>query len=396
MPNTRRSTRRRPTRCVPALLSRLLRLSAPLVLLALLPVAVPGLLAESAEQAQGPPPQQLPQPAAANAPCSVEGMVAAGQARLPGVIVSVTPAAGGAALTTSTGLDGRYHVPIPGPGRYRRQGRTRGVRDRHEGGVGGGALPGAPRHRDDAGLARSGADTGRTASGSRRPGVRQAGRRCACSAPGRRGAGAGSRCAWRRLAASGFRSVPASRRDRRGAGNQQGQTTDLTVTTEDTRALAEGLNLPPGFTPETMTDTVTAFGRTGQTNEMLLFGPGGMGMFGGREGMPGMPGLPGSVSDEGAAGGVTGFSAARPGRAAGLAAAPGGAAATRADLAAAGAGWAAPAEAGVAARVAEADAAAPPRSATGWRWRIGCGRIGLAEVRPIRSADLLWTRRPIR
>ena len=42
-----------------------------------------------------------------------------------------------------------------------------------------------------------------------------------------------------------------------------------------------------------MTDTVTAFGRTGQTNEMLLFGPGGMGMFGGREGMPGMPGLPG-------------------------------------------------------------------------------------------------------
>ena len=45
-------------------------------------------------------------------------MVAAGQARLPGVIVSVTPAAGGAALTTSTGLDGRYHVTIPGPGRY--------------------------------------------------------------------------------------------------------------------------------------------------------------------------------------------------------------------------------------------------------------------------------------
>jgi hypothetical protein len=46
---------------------------------------------------------------------------------------------------------------------------------------------------------------------------------------------------------------------------------------------------------------------------MLLFGPGGMGMFGGREGMPGMPGLPGSVSEEGAAGGVTGFSAAPAG-----------------------------------------------------------------------------------
>ncbi len=59
-----------------------------------------------------------------------------------------------------------------------------------------------------------------------------------------------------------------------------------------------------------MSDTVTAFGRTGQTNEMLLFGPGGMGMFGGREGMPGVAGLPGSVNEEGAAGGVTGFSAA--------------------------------------------------------------------------------------
>ena len=118
MPNTRRSTPRRPTPCVPAKLMRLLRLSAPLVLLALLPIAVPGLLAESADQAQAQPPQQPPQQADANAPCSIAGMVAAGQARLPGVIVSVTPAGGGAALTTSTGLDGRYHVTLPGPGRY--------------------------------------------------------------------------------------------------------------------------------------------------------------------------------------------------------------------------------------------------------------------------------------
>jgi hypothetical protein len=118
MPNTRRSRPRRPTPCVPAMLMTVLRLLAPLVLLALLPIVVPGLLAKSADQTQAQPPQQPPAQAGANAPCSVAGMVAAGQARLPGVIVSVTPAAGGAVLTTSTGLDGRYHLTIPGPGRY--------------------------------------------------------------------------------------------------------------------------------------------------------------------------------------------------------------------------------------------------------------------------------------
>ena len=158
MPNTRRSTPRRPTPCVPSMLTRLLRLSAPLVLLALLPIAVPGLLAESAGQTQAPPPQQPPQQAgAANAPCSVAGMVAAGQARLPGVVVSVTPDGG---RRGAHDVDGTRR-PIPRDasraGPLRRQGRALGVCDRHEGSCGGSAVPGAARHRDDAGLARAGA-----------------------------------------------------------------------------------------------------------------------------------------------------------------------------------------------------------------------------------------------
>ena len=316
MPNTRRSTPRRPKPCVPAILMSLLRLSAPLALLALVPIAVPGLLAESADQAQGQPPPQPPQQAAANAPCSVTGMVAAGQARLPGVIVSVTPAAGGAALMTSTGLDGRYHLTLPASGRYVVKAElsafatvTKAVAAEAPCQASldivmtlasrvpvstPAATPAVPPVAGAGQAPAKPAAGAPTAPAAAAPGTTAAGAR-----------GAGSQ----RQAAGQFQRVGAT-----GSGNQAGQTTELTVTTEETQALAERLNLPPGFTPETMTDTVTAFGRTGQTNEMLLFGPGGMGMFGGREGMPGMPGLPGSVSDQGAAGGVTGFSAAPAGQ----------------------------------------------------------------------------------
>ncbi len=292
------------------MLMSLLRLSAPLVLLALVPIAMPGLLAESPEQAQGQPPQPPPQ-AGANAPCSVAGMVAAGQARLPGVIVSVTPAAGGAALTTSTGLDGRYHVAIPGPGRFVVKAELAAFATVTKD-VSAEApcqarldivMTLASRVPASAPVAPSAPSA---AAAGQAPVKPAAGAPAAPAAAAAQPQAAGARGAGSQRPASGqFQRVGAT-----GASNQQGQTTELTVTTEDTRALAEGLNLPPGFTPETMSDTVTAFGRTGQTNDMLLFGPGGMGMFGGREGMPGMPGLPGSVSEEGAAGGVTGFSAA--------------------------------------------------------------------------------------
>ena len=64
-----------------------------------------GMLAGSARQSQSPP-------------CAIRGAVTTGQVRLPGVGLSVTPTAGGPALSTSTAQDGAYAIAIPGPGVY--------------------------------------------------------------------------------------------------------------------------------------------------------------------------------------------------------------------------------------------------------------------------------------
>ena len=80
---------------------------APAVAVAAL-LALPlsaGMLADAARQGQTPP-------------CVIRGSATTGQARLPGVGLTVTPKAGGAAISTSTGQDGTYSVAIPGPGTY--------------------------------------------------------------------------------------------------------------------------------------------------------------------------------------------------------------------------------------------------------------------------------------
>ena len=64
-----------------------------------------GMLAGSARQSQSPP-------------CAIRGTVTTGQVRLPGVGLSVTPEAGGPALSTSTAQDGAYAIAIPGRGVY--------------------------------------------------------------------------------------------------------------------------------------------------------------------------------------------------------------------------------------------------------------------------------------
>jgi hypothetical protein len=320
MANTRKRTTRRADTRTPSPVGLVPRVLAPLVLLALLPIAVPGLLADSTHQA--------PQQTVANAPCGITGMVSAGQSRLPGVFVTATPKSGGMAISTSTGLDGKYALALPGPGVYDLKAELAGfaavskevpaespcqakadvvmtLASRVPP-----PAPAAPATRA-AGAAPAQAPT---ASGAQAAG--------AMGAP----ATAGQRAGAARQAPGQFQRVGAA-----GATGQQGQAVELTTSTEDTRALAAQLNLPPGFSPDTLSDTVTASGRTGQTNEMLLFGPGGMGMFGGREGMPAMAGLPGSVNEEGAAGGVSGFSAApggqpggRGGEMGGLGGGPGG------------------------------------------------------------------------
>lgn len=59
-----------------------------------------------------------PQPAAAPRACVISGSVTAGQARLPGVAITVERPGGQAPLVTSSGLDGRYAIDVPGPGEY--------------------------------------------------------------------------------------------------------------------------------------------------------------------------------------------------------------------------------------------------------------------------------------
>ncbi len=300
MANTRRPTPRRSKPLAFAGPTRLLQALAPLVLLALLPIAVPGLLAESSGQAQ----PSVQQHAGANAPCGITGMVAAGQARLPGVTITATPQGGGAPITTSTGLDGRYVVTIPGPGRYVVKAELAAF---------------ATVARDVAVEVPCQArlDIILTLASRVPPPIPAAQAAPSASAGGQASPGPAASAA--PPPTSGASRQPPGQFQRVGAtgtADAQGQAVQLSTTTEETRALAEQLNLPPGFSPDTLSDTVTAFGRTGQTNEMLLFGPGGMGMMGGREGMPGMPGLPGSVSEEGGAGtgAVGGFSAAPGGQ----------------------------------------------------------------------------------
>ena len=95
------------------MLTGVLRSLAPLIILALAPIAIPWLLAESSRQV----PLQ-PQAAAPGAACGVAGVVTAGTAKLPGVVITVTATSGGSAVVTSTGLDGAYAVSLPAPGRY--------------------------------------------------------------------------------------------------------------------------------------------------------------------------------------------------------------------------------------------------------------------------------------
>lgn len=275
------------------MLTGVLRSLAPLIILALAPIAIPGLLAESSRQV----PLQ-PQAAAPGAACGVAGVVTAGTAKLPGVVITVTATSGGSAVVTSTGLDGAYAVSLPAPGRYELKAElaafatsTKDV-----------AAETPCQVRLDVAMTLASrvqaaapptAPIQAPATGAHPPSA------AAPAGP----AGPGSQ----RLAPGQFQRVGPA-----GNSGATGQVEQLSTTADDARALAEHLNLPPGFSAETLSETVTAFGRTGQTNEMLLFGPGGDGMFGGREGMTGIPGMPGAAGEEGAAGGF-GVAGALPG-----------------------------------------------------------------------------------
>ncbi len=263
-------------------------------MLLLAPLALPGLTAESV-QGTAQPPQ------AAVAGCSVSGTVSAGQAKLPGVVVSVSVPGEPPAepvSSTATGTDGRFAAPLPGPGHYTIKAELAAfatvMKDVSV------ETPCQARVDITMTLAsrvpRPAAAPGQSGS---QPAAAEAAARVAAGARAT-GAVAGTGPAGPQRPAGPFQRVA-------GTGSAQPQPqADLSASADDARALAEHLSLPPGFSPDTLSETVTAFGRTGQTNEMLLFGPGGD--FGMRGGMPGMPGLP-----EGMPGSETGGFSAAPG-----------------------------------------------------------------------------------
>jgi trimeric autotransporter adhesin len=256
-----------------------LRPLAPLVMLLLVPLAIPGLLADSS-------PQGTPQAPGATAGCSISGTVSAGPAKLPGVVVTVTSkTAGTESWATSTGVDGKYTVPVPGPARYDVKTELAAFATVIKEVV---AEPACQARLDVTMTLASRAP----AKPAQPAATGQPEAAAAAAAPGAPTAGTALRPApagAQRQTAGQFQRVA-------GAGAAGQAQADLSTTAEDARALAEHLSLPPGFSPETLSETVTAFGRTGQTNDTLLFGPGGdFGMRGGMPGMPGMPeGMPGS------------------------------------------------------------------------------------------------------
>ncbi len=179
-------------------------------------------------------------------PCGVQGRVGAGTFPLPGVAVTV--AAGGQVIrATSTGPDGSYRVALPGPGSYvvrldltgftpaERAVRVEAASCRVTLDIAltlqSRAAPAAP------------SSTPKTPSGASAPPPRP-------NPPVRvRGAGA---------------AAPAS-----PAGLDQAGAAEDTSSDEAARLL-----LPPGFSPDAPTESVTSVGTAGQLDNFLLFGAG--------------------------------------------------------------------------------------------------------------------------
>jgi trimeric autotransporter adhesin len=184
--------------------------------------------------------------------CAVAGVISAGQSRLPGVVVTIAGAADGPSAATSTALDGRYTVSVPGPGRYTLKAELA-------------AFATVSREVLVGDSCQARADVTLTLA-SRTAGAPPVAAR-PLALPGQR-PGVGSPGQFQRLGLAG-RQAPGSAE------------ASATSTIEDAAAVAAHLSLPPGFSPESLSESVAAFGSSGQTNDALLFG----GMRG--EGMPG-------------------------------------------------------------------------------------------------------------
>jgi len=209
------------------------------------PLAVLALaLLASATASAAPQGSPVRDQAPASPPCTISGTVTAGLARLPGAAVTVIPKAGGDPLLTSTAADGAFRVNPPGPGVYdvlvELSAFVSTVKTVTLG-------PGCQAHVEIATTLRSRAPVAPTAPPAR-PATRAGGLTFQRVAPVQ-GPTAGQR---------GRGAAPGS--DPGGTG------------AEDVQAVAQHLNLPAGFTPESVAETVTRFGSTTQLNLATLFG----------------------------------------------------------------------------------------------------------------------------
>jgi trimeric autotransporter adhesin len=226
-------------------------------------------------------PAQQPRPAAQEpSKCTISGRFTAGASGLPGVAVTVTGEGVKSPLTTSSQLDGTYSLDIPGPGAYLLRGELgtfapaarevvvdAGCRARLDIALSVGSRPGAAKPATPAPPATTGS---KPATGGNQ-----------ANSPARTGALPG-------LAGLFQRVTP--RVDAAGAGQ-------AAATTEDAATIASHLSLPPGFAPETLTDTITASGSAGRTNDSLLFGAAGGLNAAGAAGRPGAAGGTGGGLD---------------------------------------------------------------------------------------------------
>lgn len=244
-------------------------------------------------------------------PCAIRGAAGAGTVRLPGVSITVTPKAGGQAVATSTGQDGTYVAPVPGPGTYSL------VTD----------LPGfAPvnvevvvdascQARQDVSLmlasraeaarpATPAAPAAPEAQAARPPDRRQP------AVPFRGTVGTPAGAPGQPGTAGGQPQLPGQQPSQQ-PGQQSSQAAGVTTPDESLDTIAAQLSLPPGFSVGTSGDSLTASGAAGQVNPMVFMmmggegpggGLGGEGMFGGMggfgpEGQPG--GMPGMGGEQG-------------------------------------------------------------------------------------------------
>jgi hypothetical protein len=232
-------------------------------------------------------------------PCAIRGAVTAGAVRLPGVLVTITAKSGGAKVTTSTGQDGGFVAPVPGPGAYTLATEFTGF------------APAAAEITLDASC-QARQDVSLTLASrveAPRPSVPQAaGTTAAASAPAapvRTGAG--------RQAPAPFRGTvgatpgaPGQAPAAQNQNQQPGQPAGVGALDESLDTVAAQLSLPPGFSIGTSGDSLTASGAAGQVNPMLFMMMGGEGPGGGRGG-EGMMGGAGGFGPDGQPTGVPGM-----------------------------------------------------------------------------------------